>query len=203
MQEGAGKYVLDSSQYGNHGTIYGATWTDGKFGKALYFDGEDDYVEIPDDDSLDVGEGNFTLSLWIKVNSISAWTGLIDKHGWVGSYVKGYGLLFYPDDKVSLYIGDGTAYKNAVWFDLNLIGTGWHYLSVVRRDGTAELFVDSISKGIKSCFSGDASWPERHVLINSQKKLNGTIDEVRIYNRALTEDEIRAHYKGAAIKLRS
>jgi|LGVD01.1.fsa_nt_gb hypothetical protein len=45
---------------GNDGAIYGAKWVEGKFGKALEFDGVDDYVKVPDDDSLDVT----TLFLW-------------------------------------------------------------------------------------------------------------------------------------------
>ena len=46
FDEGQGNIAHDSSGNNNHGTIYGAKWVDGKFGKALEFDGVDDYVEI-------------------------------------------------------------------------------------------------------------------------------------------------------------
>lgn len=60
FDEGSGTIAKDESGSGNDGAIYGAKWVEGKFGKALEFDGVDDYVKVPDDDSLDVT----TLSLW-------------------------------------------------------------------------------------------------------------------------------------------
>lgn len=54
FDEGEGIIVYDSSGYLNDGTIHGATWTTyGAYGGALEFDGTDDYVEVPDSDSLD------------------------------------------------------------------------------------------------------------------------------------------------------
>jgi len=49
FDEGSGNTLHDLSGNENHGTIYGAVWTGGKSGNALYFDGDDDYVEIPAD----------------------------------------------------------------------------------------------------------------------------------------------------------
>ena len=66
-------YVYDFSGEGNNGSCdegsgYCPTWnvTGGYFAGAFEFDGDDDYVEIPEDDSLDMGLKNFTVSLWIK-----------------------------------------------------------------------------------------------------------------------------------------
>ncbi|RLI91232.1 MAG: hypothetical protein DRO95_04750, partial [Candidatus Altiarchaeales archaeon] len=57
-------HAVDISKYGNDGTIYGATWTDGKFGKALSFDGVDDYVDCGNDSSLDITDA-ITIEAWI------------------------------------------------------------------------------------------------------------------------------------------
>ena len=58
--------AVDISKYGNNGTIHGATWTtDGKFGSALYFDGSNEYVEVPDSDSLDITD-KVTIEAWAK-----------------------------------------------------------------------------------------------------------------------------------------
>jgi len=57
----------DYSEYKNHGTIHGASWTNGKYGKALSFDGVDDYVEVSD---IDITE-KITISLWVKKGDIS------------------------------------------------------------------------------------------------------------------------------------
>lgn len=65
FDEGSGTTVMDSSGNGNNGSIYGANWTTGKIGSAIYFNGTNDYVEIPDDSSLDI-TGNITIIAWIN-----------------------------------------------------------------------------------------------------------------------------------------
>ena len=70
FNEGTGTNVTDSSDYGNDGIIHNATWTDGISGNALNFDGVDDYVEIADDDSLDLTTGA-TLEAWVKTNTLT------------------------------------------------------------------------------------------------------------------------------------
>lgn len=65
FDEGSGSIAHDSSGNGNNGTIYDATWTSGISGSALSFDGIDDYVEIPDSDSLDI-TGAITVEAWMN-----------------------------------------------------------------------------------------------------------------------------------------
>ena len=65
FDEGKGDIVKDISGNGNDGTIYGARWVDGKFGKALSFDGIDDYVELKDR-NLHMGGNDFTIAAWVK-----------------------------------------------------------------------------------------------------------------------------------------
>ena len=66
FDEGSGTIAYDSSGQGNNGTIYGATWTSGKVGGALEFDGKDDYVEVPDNPSLDTGsDEDVTIEVWV------------------------------------------------------------------------------------------------------------------------------------------
>jgi hypothetical protein len=65
FDEGAGAWVADGSGNGNVGTLTGATWTRGRYGSALRFDGSDDLVRVPPSTSLDVGS-ELTLSAWIR-----------------------------------------------------------------------------------------------------------------------------------------
>jgi len=93
LDEGAGGTAYDKSGYDNNGTIYGATWMDGKYGKALSFDGVDDYVEVADSASLDITR--ITVCLWIKFNDLDRlWQRIIEKgtyHGGSGFYImNGY-----------------------------------------------------------------------------------------------------------------
>jgi hypothetical protein len=73
FDEGTGTIAIDSSGNGNTGTLTnGPQWVDGRISKALSFDGQDDYVEVPDSDSLDFTQA-LTLELWFKPHiSISA-----------------------------------------------------------------------------------------------------------------------------------
>ncbi|MFQ6055938.1 MAG: hypothetical protein ACE5J3_08170, partial [Methanosarcinales archaeon] len=67
FDEGSGGIVKDSSGNSNDGIIHGATWVDGKYGKALRFDGVNDYVEISDNPSLYFSSGeSFSVTAWIK-----------------------------------------------------------------------------------------------------------------------------------------
>jgi Concanavalin A-like lectin/glucanases superfamily len=65
FDEGAGASVADGSGNGNGGTVDGATWTRGRYGSALRFDGAHDLVRVPPSTSLDVGS-ELTLSAWIR-----------------------------------------------------------------------------------------------------------------------------------------
>jgi Concanavalin A-like lectin/glucanases superfamily len=65
FDEGAGASVADGSGNGNVGTVDGATWTRGRYGSALRFDGAHDLVRVPPSTSLDVGS-ELTLSAWIR-----------------------------------------------------------------------------------------------------------------------------------------
>lgn len=90
FDEGSGKSANDSSGKGNHGKIVGAKYVDGKFEKALYFDGNDNCVEVQNSDSLNPTE-KITIVMWVKpdqglnCDGNNNWRYLISKGGW-GSY---------------------------------------------------------------------------------------------------------------------
>ena len=66
LDEGSGTTAYDSSGNGNHGTLTnGPSWTSGKIGGAVSFDGADDYVQVPDSNTLDLANA-LTLAMWIK-----------------------------------------------------------------------------------------------------------------------------------------
>ncbi|MHA1289089.1 MAG: LamG domain-containing protein [Candidatus Thorarchaeota archaeon] len=77
FEEGTGTVTYDESPYGNDGTIYGATWVDGKYGKALSFDGTDDYIRLT---GFQTVYTPITLSAWIYINEAPAsWCAIIYK----------------------------------------------------------------------------------------------------------------------------
>ena len=65
LDEGTGTVVRDRSGNGNHGTVHGAVWGDGRYKGALEFNGVNDYVEVPTSDRLEI-EGNVAIAAWIR-----------------------------------------------------------------------------------------------------------------------------------------
>lgn len=80
FDEGSGKTASDSSEYSNHGGIEGgAEWVDGKFGKALSFNGIDAYVEVPGSDSLKIADA-ITIEFWLFPRSFGGEWNIMRKH---------------------------------------------------------------------------------------------------------------------------
>jgi len=194
FNEGSGNIAYDSSLYNNHGTIYGAVYTDGKFGKALSFDGVDDYVEVPDSPTIRDWPNGITVICWAKSNT-PLW------NSWGMFVSKRNSFILHPEkDKkdIKFYIyGVTSGWEYAIatadvditqwnmWFgiyDKSEISVGWNGEIKVSKPFTEDIASD---KGIIAI-----GWDDGHV----DRFFGGTIDEVRIYNRALSENEIKMLY---------
>jgi len=186
----------DSSGYSNNGTVYGATYVSGKFDQALSFDGNDDYVSVPDSSSLNFGTGDFTIEAWVKLSTTShpnIYYGVFDK-GQVSPASEGrYSLFITPANKLRLHIGDPS--YGLFWQDSTLaIGdTQWHYVAVsVDRDGNAIFALDSAQESVdvSASSSYDTSSTTNATIgvrVDSAKWwFDGMIDEVRIWDEAVS-----------------
>jgi hypothetical protein len=206
MDEGSGLMTNDSSGNGNHGTLVnGPIWENedgGQWngrsemifanGSALEFDGIDDYVEIPDDQSLDITQGG-TIEGWFKLNSlptiqvyniICKGTSPVDR--WRIDITTG-------GEKLKFITGGGIQVEHTAHFSTQI-----YYYFVVTWDGVnTTMYLNG--KNVANSSSGSFSNPSVNIYISSEAGVkdyfNGTIDEVRIYNRSLSEDEIKAHYQ--------
>jgi len=128
--------AADSSSYRNDGSIYGGAncSVNGVSGKACYFDGIDDYINIPDDDSLDFGVEDFSIEMWVKLSpnqEASGYPGFIIKSdfssvGWI--YFLTSNMIFIP--KIGFYSNSG-----AEGWDISsqtaLSPNVWHHIAVV------------------------------------------------------------------------
>lgn len=209
MDEGNGETVYDKSGYNNHGTINGAIWTDGKYGKALSFDGIDDYVEIPDNPSLKFGSGDFTITLWALIDPNTP-----DHGGFIakGAASRAYGVDYKPtycirptfDGRVAFYIEDGVSL--AVIDAYKLWDGEWHFYTGVREGNTLKFYVDAELVGTRDITDFGSTDNDYNLVIGRQtstggKILLGKIDEPQLYNRPLTEDEIEWLYRSGLIRL--
>jgi len=115
--------VLDGSGDNNHGTVYGgATWVDGVYGKALSFDGIDDYIQVADSDSLDLTD-KITVEMWMKPDAFGRTRELGSKVGGWGQdfYVFSTGALEWQlklDDGSYWSIVSSTPVSVGSWYDL-------------------------------------------------------------------------------------
>ncbi|MFA5771798.1 MAG: PQQ-binding-like beta-propeller repeat protein [Thermoplasmata archaeon] len=195
-----GAIVVDSSGNGNNGTIYGAARVDGMSGKSLRFDGVNDYVFVPDAASLK--PTSITIECWVKPNinytSATPLTALIVKNTANSNTIaKGY-ILYYMTGGLAF----STAYSST-WYGVSksiiLEKDKWYHISGTYDGATVKLYVNgsmanSVSNSYTVTYDNSPVWIGKAYTNSGYRYFNGIIDEVRIYNRALTASEIKADY---------
>lgn len=196
-------HTWDSSGNGNHGLLHGGLYevgrVTGKYGGALNFDGVNDYVKIPDDDSLDFETGDFTIEMWIK--------GTFGSDGYLYYKRDGYQdhqLYFYvrADAKVSLLIDDqanGGDYGYAYTSGATLTNNTWYHIAGIRSGNNLYVYVNGEDKSsqigtavLVDVTSSDVAYIG--TFSGSGDFFNGIIDEVAVYNRALSQGKIWEKY---------
>jgi len=157
-------------------------------GKALRFDGTNNYVVVPHSLALTfTSTESFTLEAWINVASLSgSWSGVVTKSRDTNPW---YGIWINPNN--SWIFGGPNITGTAVML-------GWHHVAIVQEGAVGRtLYVDGTSVGAGA--AQDANGPG-DLWIGGAKNVNeyfdGKVDEARIYQRALTAQEISAHYNG-------
>ncbi len=207
FDEGQGDTAYDYSGHGNHGVIYGATWTQGISGNALYFDGVDDYVKVANEGftSFEISNQEYSIALWVNLKSLPSsgdYTFCIDREetNCPISWCIGYRAT----DPVT---GENYAFRVAAWdgwtenwlFSSIHPDTGtWYFLVAVFNTSNISLFINGIfDTSTAIVISGTRNTEGINIgrcPVNGNY-LHGIIDEVRIYNRALSDEEIKALYE--------
>jgi len=200
FEEGSGNIAYDVSGYANNGTFgtYMVTstdaWTTGKIGQALQFDGTDDYVDCGTGSSLDITDA-ITLEAWVKAEAFVSDAGIIGKN--YGDSVYPYFLWVMSDGKVRLNSYGVDAEHRWLILSSQPITTGsWYHIVGTFNTANANLYINGeaetpVGVGYPLPTNTKDVWIGKYVYLDS---FNGVIDEVRIYNRALSAAEIRYHY---------
>ncbi len=181
FDEGSGTVAHDTSGNSNDGTFNGdPQWVSGFIGGALEFDGVDDYVAIGD---LDL-TGSFTLTCWMRPSSLPG--------GWHSVVIKedDYGIEF-----------NGSTLEGGTWpngwhgYVSTTISTPaiWYHAALTWNGSDLEMFIDASSVGQNT---GTHASNNKPLLFGSwdtsSEFFHGIIDDVRIYNVALSAEEIEA-----------
>jgi len=192
----SGTTAYDRSGMGNNGTLTGgAKVVLGKNGQGVQFDGVDDYIDtVPASDLAE--SATFTVSFWVKAVSTAP-----NKMAIAIRNAQSNGTLFaiYPADN------NGGRGARVYWNSTSIItesgversGSWHHYLFVSRSTTNHELYVDGQSVGT-SATSKSLPNPLSNITIGAwyptSQHFNGSLDEVRIYNRALSANEVTQLY---------
>jgi len=191
FDEGTGMTAVDSSGYGNDGTLKGPPeWAVGQLGEALDFDGSSDYVEVPHNPSLSITEA-ITIAAWTYMSTgASGEMAIVSKGGWAANNLP-YELTmeagsiiywqFYDD------AGRDTCSPDSPPVD------EWHHITGT-YDGT--LFKCYIDGELADEWAYTGTMPENGLSVMIGRRttggcqFNGLIDEVMIYNHALSDDQV-------------
>jgi hypothetical protein len=191
FEEGAGTTTADKTGNGNTGALTnGPTWSAGKYGKAVSFDGTNDYVGT----TLTIGK-TFTWSAWFKAASFGSFQNIMD----VGN--PNYMLVLTSSNSLGFWSADGMS--GGALGTSALSADTWYHVTFVREG-------DSITNGYKAYFNGaytgaanTGTWSSTDYFViggrtdGQGQYFPGVIDDVRVYNRALSAQEVLNLYNSS------
>ncbi|HUS26337.1 MAG TPA: LamG-like jellyroll fold domain-containing protein [Nevskiaceae bacterium] len=190
FDEGSGTTLTDRTGNSHAGTISGATWsTTGKYGKALSFDGTNDWVTVADANDLDLTNA-MTFEAWVKPSSVTSWRTVLMKEKSGG---MAYGLYAASGNSKASFYGNVTS-DVAANGTANTSTTAWTHLAGTYDGANLRLYVNGTLVATKALsgnlatttgvlrIGGNAAWGEYY---------KGLMDDIRIYNKVLTATEIQ------------
>ena len=203
FDEGAGTVLHDRSGNGNEGRIHNGKWVKRGEGYCLELNGADSYVDCGSGPSLDIRDV-ITLEAWVHPTRRVA-----DEPGILGKHFSSYLLTFYKDGNCYWYISRGGNNAKSA-----LTTGGWHHLVGTFDGEQIRLYIDgraahtyrsrhtSVNRGRKfliGCVMGDANAEDPNYTRTAY--FPGLVDEVSVWHRALTEEEIAKRFKVGARRL--
>jgi hypothetical protein len=202
FNDGSGASLADRTGLGHTGTVSGATWTTaGRFGGALSFDGVNDWVTINDANDLDLTTG-MTLEAWVypTASGSGSWRNVVIKERPQGEAYNLYANTTLNVPTVFIVRAAQTGTPMDASGTAAVPANTWTHLSATYDGTTLRLYVNGAQVGTRAVsgamvtstgvlrIGGNSLWGEFFA---------GRIDEVRIYNRALTAAQIQSDMNAA------
>jgi hypothetical protein len=213
FDEGSGDVAKDASGNGNDGELQGkGKWVEGKFGKALHLSAAADYVEVPHSDSLDIKQ-DITMEIWAKVDSISAdpYCSFITKctADSVGAY------MLHVDGSAGEVVIDPLVFINnsyAQWPSARGAAPfgEWHYFTGSYDGSEYRTYIDGkLEATFKRAPGGEIDHSDAPVAIGRDNRspipggrfMDCIVDEARIWNRVLSQSEIKEAMEGILLSV--
>ncbi len=201
FNEGAGNITHDFSGNSNTGTLLGTTlptWISGKRAGALSFDGSSGYITGSGTNLTNLGAGaNVTISAWVKPLSVSGTQTIFNKGA--SGVCFNYGLVLVGGNLRARNSNSDYSVSST-----NLSANIWQHITIVFSGSTVTGYVNASStgssaQGTSNC--ADTNWSiGRRAYNSSLEYFGGGIDDLRIYNRALSAADIQTLYNAGAVK---
>ena len=187
-------YDIIGSHDGTPTPTAGVQWVSGKCGQAAYFDGNRSYIDIGD---YRLDQDYLSISLWVRTNDGTKNYGVFSWNTWDGEGGLNIGVGINTDDTVQVTFRDdrwSTGSRPNIVNGNNISNDQWHHVVFV-YDGDAHLFIDGNKKTISrgsTMYNTDLKIHIGHLVKTKTADLylKGAVDDVRIYNRALSQNEI-------------
>ena len=190
----------DESGNGNHGVVNGATLTEDRFGNAdsaYYFDGNGDHITVSENDLIPYGNDSRTVALWIYTTENSWGTDTHTIFSYGTGAVGAYAMDMMPYPGIQFY----------TWANGDIDGTtsnpktGWIHLAFTFGDNNLSAFINGVK--ISAEHTATLTTTMTDILIGceddyltcTKSSYLGKIDDVRIYNRVLSEAEVAQLYE--------
>jgi hypothetical protein len=195
----------DESGNNNHGIVHGAQLTFDRFGmdeSAYFLEGaQNNTIVIPETDALDMSYNDLSFSVWLKgnKNQVADLAG-IGFNGGNYSTNAGYWLrVSNTDGRPSFYLSDGNSNTTYGYGNSDVLDNEWHHVVFTfDRDGFARIYIDGIDGSFGSIdisdFEGFDLNNVHDLILGRINYFTGSIDDIRIYNRALSAEEVTMLY---------
>lgn len=209
LDEDTGTAVWDTTTNNNHGSFVGSpTWTTGKVGGALSFANASDYVSVADNASFAVGSSPVTMSAWVNFDSggIGSQTTVFSQNNDSFELTKTNTNKLRIEMKCS---DDSLRRAQESGASLTSSGTWYHVAATFNpTNGAVALYVNGTSLGVtyvdaQAACVGGLKNSTSNLTIGSRGSgtlpMTGSIDEFKMYGRALTDREIKAEFEAGML----
>ena len=193
LDEGEGKVAVDLSIHNNNAEIKGKPkWVDGPFGMALELNGTGDHLVVKNSPPLQLTDA-LTISCWVKVTGAADLQSAVEKEaGW---QIGEYNFMPVYNGLIQLQMFDLPEGCDDEGQTGNIKDSKWHYIAGTWDGDVITLYLDGEPIADRDC-GGKLAQGSGHLYIGARggndRFLQGLIDEIKIYGRGLSTDEIQA-----------
>ena len=198
FNEASGTSATDSSGNGNIATLVnGVARTTGNYGGGLTFDGVNDYLTIPNSPSLNIAGSGLTLSMWIRPQALSGGDSVVLGKFWNATTMTSpyyqYGLELAGGTVPTFYVGTTSGVLSASMGSALALGQ-WSHLAVVFDGSQVRYYLNGLlvtTASLPATITARGNPFQLGADNLPSQFFKGSLDEVRIYNRALTAQDVQ------------